>query len=175
MLIQKPTKIMGKLIDETDTPNNQEALKFDSSSDKWISDFGSTPERIDKGSDTTVNNSTTLVDASGIEYDAAANEKGFIQAYVVYESNPTADIKFGLVASGFDVAVYGVKGLANLTTADERTSNVTLSSKELLMIEIYFENGASAGTVKIQFAQITATVVNTTVYSESFLLRYPVT
>lgn len=43
----------------------------------------------------TVNNSTTLVSASGLAFNLAASTTYLIDGYLRYTSNPTADIKFG--------------------------------------------------------------------------------
>lgn len=133
--------------------------------------------------DVTVNNSTTLVNATGLVIPLSANATYGLDGWLHWTSNPTADIKFKFTlpasTTGFWTGIgpvvntapvvgserknYVDMGSVDITNAlafagdDEFTSSVYISA----VPRGYIVTGATAGNLQLQFAQNTADVSNT--------------
>lgn len=141
--------------------------------------------------DVTVNNTTTLVNATGLAIPLAANATYGLDGWLHWTSNPTADIKFKFTfpasTTGFwsgigpvvDTApVVGSErknyvdfGSVDISNAlafagdDEFTSSVYISANP----RGYMTTAGTAGTLQLQFAQNTANVSNTILRAGSYL------
>ncbi len=132
-----------------------------------------------KTADETVNNSTTYQDDDHLFFSVAANEVWLLRFELMIISNSTADwkmqctfpsgtamghvIEYGsadtviqIDFNGASPAGYGALGLPG-TNAGPR------------MLPVIFTNGGSAGTFRLQWAQNTATVIDTKVLANSTL------
>ena len=137
----------------------------------------------------TVNNSTTLVDATGLGFSIAANEVWFVQAYLLVQGvSITADWKFGwtypasatadwgfLAPGAAAQPGYGTPGVAGTATAmlaiTDTLSVGGLNARQGIGLGGVFSAAATAGTIQLQFAQNTATVENSILKKfDSFLL-----
>lgn len=144
-------------------------------------------------SDVTVNNTTTLVNATGLSLAVEASAVYALDGWIYYESNPTADIKFawtGPASATFVVGIYGPPagtapvvnqerinytdqgtfdtlggGLSSAAGDDEFTGSVWPSIRPSGVAVI----GATAGTIQLQFAQNTANASNTRIKANSWL------
>jgi hypothetical protein len=123
---------------------------------------------------TTVNNSTTFVDVSGLAFSAAANATYDWDLVVYYTSGTTPDIKFQFVLptsaslTGYWTGAVGaVESFYILTTA-----SITIFDGSGIPQTTWAKGriitASTAGTCKVQMAQNTANVSNTTVNVGSF-------
>lgn len=140
---------------------------------------------IRKTADETVNNSTTLQDDDHLLAALAANEIVHFMAFVVHIGNTTADIKFAFTVPGGATLIWSAPNAA-VTVADAlRDGEVVASSggagafqgstanrAQLLVGTV--QNGATPGNLQLQWAQSTATVVDTDVLTNSYLLVWRV-
>lgn len=130
----------------------------------------------------TVNNSATLVSASGLSFALAASTTYAIDGWLRYTSNPTADVKFGWALpsggagwwsllgpvtttapiGGAERQNYTDFGAVALTTAltcagDDTSTGVT----DICAVPRGYITTTTAGTLQLQFAQSTANATNT--------------
>lgn len=138
--------------------------------------------------DSTVNNSTTIVNVSDdLRYYLAPQEKIRFQATFFYTGTGTSDIKFTFqgpaspskllfgVPSSIKVDISGNIATSIPDTSYSTTENFTASTTPRTVTFVgYVENGANAGWFRPQFAQNIAEVADTTVLAGSTLSIYPV-
>jgi hypothetical protein len=142
-----------------------------------------------KSADQTVNNSTTLVDDTHLLFSVAANEVWLIHAYLLIDSASTvADIKFHWTVPASATMVWGPTGGAE-PSFTQWDAVLTSTSADVLGTESGTQNfgtnsvptqgllfagvaaiAGTAGTVRLQWAQVTATVANTTLKTNSTLI-----
>jgi|TARA_Y100000034_G_C6883139_1_gene405008 hypothetical protein len=130
--------------------------------------------RESTGTSQTVNNSTTFVNAPGMNVAVSANKQYLVIAFIHFESNSTADIKFQLTGpSGFDNSGAVVKKDASDALVHDKNNSVGYdwvvsgaTSPDKVTLIWLVEVAGTAGTVQLQFAQQAATVVNTVVRSD---------
>ena len=144
-----------------------------------------------KGSDETVNNSSTLQDDDDLQFTAAAREVYYItynlltaQASATPNFQCRVQIPSGFVSSGAlapdDDGVAGTKATGNAGTATyNHTSSVNgtthqidhaIHTSGICKVEAAVVIGATGGTVKLQWAQISATSADTDVLAGSIML-----
>lgn len=131
--------------------------------------------------DVTVNNSITMVDATGLSFSLDANSKYIWDCGLYYTSNETADMKcqwLGPTGVGGTWGLYGIQASANTVNAGGvleafrmtgyGTGNVqsVSGSDDFSGVMIcrpsgYVFTGGTSGTWKMQFAQNVANVSNT--------------
>ncbi len=138
-------------------------------------------EIIGIASGTTVNNSTTLVNATGMGCAVAINTTYRFRARFQYNSNATADFKVGwtfptgttmaytaigfltsgaiALPSGIQTDAFGFGGGALSGTTDDS-----------VVFEGTIVTSSTAGTVQAQVAQFTANVSNTILRANSYLV-----
>lgn len=130
----------------------------------------------------TVNNSTTLVNATGPTFTLEADSTYAIDGLLRYTSNPTADIKFGWTlpsgGAGWWSLLGPVTGTAPVGGAERQNytdfSNVSLTTAlacagddtstgviDLCAVPRGYITTTTAGTLQLQFAQNTANASNT--------------
>lgn len=129
-----------------------------------------------------VNNSTTLVDVTGLAVPVAANAVYLIEGFLAYSSNAAADAKFGWTVPTGATGKWNPLAI-NATTAGT-ASSVNVASRlwtEVLpagatdggLLTCHVKGllavGGTAGVLQAQFAQNTATAVNTTVLAYSWV------
>lgn len=140
---------------------------------------------VRKTSDETVNNSTTLQNDDQLFVVLAANEIIFFQCLVIHIGNTTADFKLSFtVPSGAALLFSGPNALVNTSDALALPGVITASGTGFehagstsdlgqLMVGVV-RNGATPGNLQLQWAQVTATVVDTKVLTDSFLMVWRV-
>ena len=133
------------------------------------------------------NNSTTLRDITGLAFSGEVNAAYLVECFLACHAHETGDIKFAWVVpagtvqgdspqyTGSWAAVLGIDVgssggtpgvldntvIATVTNANARSGD---NSVPVLHIPIaYIQLGATAGTVKLQFAQNTTFVHDTTI------------
>lgn len=141
-------------------------------------------------SDITVNNSVTQVNATGLVVAVEANAVYAFDGWIYYETNPTADIKFGVTGPSGYSAVMSWRGPPVSTNPvvnqerinyidsgafapgnyslggdDEFTGSVWITAEPKGVITI----GATAGSFQVIFAQNTANASNTKVKAGSWI------
>jgi hypothetical protein len=132
-----------------------------------------------KTSDQTVNNTTTLVNATGLSLPIAASGVYAFDSFIMFTSNTTPDFKFNLNMPTSCVGTISNWGAGNaittftsgnsiFTDAFSGTTNVGSSMGGVgtgTAITIrpvgYIKNSTNAGTVQFQFAQNTANASDT--------------
>lgn len=126
------------------------------------------------GADFTINNSTALSDVTGFSFSVAANTKYHARFIMRCSTSGGSNYKFALTGPAAPTSVlyfgYGANQAAsnNAAIGFGTAANLTNANvPEGVVLEAYVSNGANAGTVQLQFAQFTATAVNTTVFSGS--------
>jgi hypothetical protein len=127
-----------------------------------------------KENDTTVNNSTTLIDDPDLRTWIAPNDKVFVELEVEYESTESADIRlqfyspvgstFKVVTSGsMKVGTDGLFTQQSVTTGLINTAGGGAGVARIATIKGYVTNGANEGYVGIKFAQLSAEATDTKV------------
>lgn len=127
-----------------------------------------------------VNNSTTLVD-TGLALAVEANATYEIKAFIAYNATTTADMKCSLVLPAGASGVVTPNALRAAATGVSDTiqrqvisnlNNIVLGGtggNAVALIEGTITMDATAGQVKIQFAQSTAEASDCTVNTGSYL------
>lgn len=136
--------------------------------------------------DTTVNNTTTYADVVGVSVAVEANAVYALTGFIEYASNTTPDIKFAFVGPTGAGGHWGINGLvqtATISTGDfeafaldalgignqlglggvGNTTNVHGQLSGIILM------GVTAGTLKLQFTQVTANASNTIVRTGSWI------
>lgn len=126
--------------------------------------------RVKKDAITTVNNSTVLVNATGLVFAVGANEVWAFTLLLLTHAGATLDFKFAWSipagCSGYH-SYSGTRNASALTTALVPTGYAQNEIWEFVGIVV---NGATAGNVQFQFAQNVATAVDTSVLPNSVLI-----
>lgn len=139
--------------------------------------------------DTTKNANVTLGDITGMSAALAANATYLIEAWIFYQSNPTADMKLAVTLPSGATGIWGSWGVPFFTAPvvgservnyidtgtldivnaltvggdDEFTGSVWISCRPT-----GFVTTTSAGTLQFQFAQATSDASNSIIKSGSF-------
>ncbi len=128
-----------------------------------------------------VNNSATLQDDDDLFVALAANEIVAFQCSIIHDGNATADFKMAFTIP-VGASIQWSLPNANVSTANTLASpTVQTASGAAFSMEAQtarraqfavgvVRNGGTTGNLQLQWAQDTATVVNTQVYLDSFLL-----
>lgn len=131
-----------------------------------------------KASDETVNNSATLQDDDDLSFAVADDEIWWISMRLDGISSSTADFRYGFTSPGFDYSeiwpgiMQGVSGTVNYEDGSSFAGAIVpavTGTTFSIFVEGYIHT-TGAGTVQLQWAQGTATVVDTKVYADSFLI-----
>lgn len=136
------------------------------------------PTVVRKSADETVNNSATLQDDNHLVVSAGANETWRLFYNLWYISNSTADIKITVVGPAGSSGWFSPVGMRyrNSAGTDQSSTRVALGTSQDLegsvvvstvQIIADVQTSSTAGSIKLQWAQNTATVVNTIVYAGS--------
>ena len=125
-----------------------------------------------------VNNSTTLVNITGLAFAIAANEIWTFEITIWYSSNATANIKFAVTTPTGSTVRYtliatvidGAALYPQVNATASGTTGIADGAAAFAKIVGIVVNGATAGNVQAQFAQNTANVSDTTVLANSHLV-----
>jgi hypothetical protein len=132
---------------------------------------------IPKTADETVNNSDVLQDDDVLQFAVSNGVTYCVRLSVFFAADFSADFKFSLAGPAITAAhiryqsVYGTTGSFGILNALGGTASITGSggtAEGHIWIEATFTPSAG-GTFKLQWAQNTAHVSNTTVYKGSYL------
>lgn len=141
-------------------------------------------------SDITVNNTTTQVNVTGLALALDANATYVLDGWIYYETNPTADIKFGVTMPSGATSVMSWRGPPvgtapvvnqerinyidsgafapgnySLGGDDEFTGAVWITAEP----KGYITTSSTAGTFQVIVAQNTANASNTRVKANSWI------
>lgn len=141
--------------------------------------------------DVTVNNSATLVNATGLSIPLEANSSYGLDGWLHWTSDPTADIKFMYTypagCTGFWAGIGPVRDTAPVAGSERKnyvdfgsvalTSALGFAGDDEFSATVYVSGiprgyivvAGTAGTLQLQFAQNTATVSNTILRAGSWL------
>ena len=132
-----------------------------------------------KATSQTVTNATgtTLVNATDLSFSVAANARYVGDLCLYYNSNSTADIKFGLTVPSGTTGTWGGLGydftpvLLAFGPIDIGTALGFggLSADRAAFIRVALLTSSTAGTVQVQFAQSTSNGSNTTLLAGSWI------
>jgi hypothetical protein len=125
----------------------------------------------------TVNNSTTLVNATGMAFAIGANETWVFNAAlhgicaaaadwkiaVTAPTSPTG-IRYGVVGHG------GASGTGSTATAGTGVEQDASGNEETVLLSGIIRNGANSGSIQVQFAQLTANVSDCIVRADSYIV-----
>lgn len=129
---------------------------------------------VRKSVDETVNNSEAFQNDDDLLFAIAANEIWRFEIWVFYNSATTPDIKFTITFPSGGTARFG--NTNDATNRVETVSGTTLGQvsgdgeDEMLILAGVVVNGATAGNVQLQWAQNAATVSDTKVLTNSYLV-----
>lgn len=141
---------------------------------------GGIPTVVFKTADETVNNSNVLQNDDELLLAIAANEVWAFEINLYVSGNTTADFKAALVIPALATMLWAYiwDGSANFDaciTASGASNNINLpgaGTYGTIKITGCVFNGANAGNLQLQWAQVVATVVDTTVKKGSCLVAY---
>lgn len=178
MPIMFPRKIMGKNIDHTDTPTDNQVLTFDSTADEWnaqaqsVNTFG----RVVKKDDETISNDTTLQDDDELFVALQINREYFIELSVFYDTTAVADLKTDITvpagASGVKVSGIWTSGDQATTAIGSALTHAGTGAVRIFMQYVQITMGATAGNVQFRWAQNTGEVSNTIIKAGSAMIVY---
>ncbi len=140
------------------------------------STFNKAVKRVFKSSDETVNNSAVLQNDNHLLFAVKALETWAIKLYLRFTSaTATPAIKFGWALPAGATLSWGPLLEGNATSETELTAAstegiATSSANKICVYEGVVSVGAAAGNVQFQWAQNTATVENTTVKANSYVI-----
>lgn len=160
-----------------------ECLKATAASIAYGSCVGG-PTYVYKTADETISSDSTLSDDAALKFAASANTKYLGEIFFWMATVAAADFKFGLNCPASPTSVrwnslrqvWGGTTLnvgALQTACGSVTITATSSGDGWIRMDFFVENGASAGTIALQWAQNTSDPGNTTVQKGSWL-RYQV-
>lgn len=119
------------------------------------------------------NNDQVHSDVTGLSFAIAANEIWVVAFEIFFNSPSAADIKFRPTVPS------GASGRQGFSCQDNSVSRildgggigaVSQGDDQALIYHVLVRNGANAGTVQLQSAQLTATASDTTIYANSGLI-----
>jgi hypothetical protein len=146
-------------------------------------EINSLPQLYFVATDVVKNNSATFSDVTGLAFPADANSRYLVECFIAYQSDSTRDIKLQWTYPAGATAWFGADGVEagsgagatggvnrqTLTAAGihgfngENAAGVDVNAKPVAM----FITAGVAGTIQLQFAQLTAGPFNTTVRNGS--------
>lgn len=130
-----------------------------------------------KTSDQTVNNSTTLVNVTQLLLPVGATDVWLVHLLIRHISasdTPDIDLAFTVPAGGSIISLTemnltsGVGGAIIDFTTEQRVPVTTTEKYRQLFA--FYKGGGTAGNLQLQFAQGTATVEDTTIKENSFMM-----
>ncbi len=120
--------------------------------------------------DTTVNNTTTLVNAVGLVVPVEADAHYWWRCLLAFNGNATADIKLAwTVPSGADGFWGSVDESVRVDDYGAAATYTIDGANTVAELSGWLDTSAAAGNLQLQFAQNTATAVNTIVRAGSML------
>jgi hypothetical protein len=129
-----------------------------------------------KVSDEIVNNSAALQDDADFAFTVAASEKWGVELFVKLDTTTAADWKFNFTVpvgtTHEHSLIYNPTAAAVDWQSGDFTIAGTTSASSLLHVMAFFLIGGTGGTVQFQWAQGTATAVDTRVKAGSFMVAH---
>lgn len=131
---------------------------------------------IRKTADQTVNDSITLVNDTHLSFNIAANEKIWFQINLYADVKAASDFKAGLTVPAGAEGRWSTEGNASgdWTLANTISWSGTADRTAVYVYQGIIVNGATAGTVQLQWAQATAVAEDTTVKAGSNIIAIKV-
>jgi len=138
---------------------------------------------VRKTADETVNNSATLQNDDHLLFAIAASEEWVFNAYLFLSSNGTADFQVACTVPSGASMKFGTEQVVSNQAGTELPGSYTDISGDspdsfegvshgVLHVFGWILNSTTPGNVQIQWAQMTATAVDTIVRQGSFLRAY---
>lgn len=134
---------------------------------------------VRKASNETITSSTTLQDDNDLRVEVAANEVWMLRFYLNGTSGTTPDWRMGLKGQAGSSCVFGVGEFEQSTSGVSTdcdaaptaiTGIIASNQREPMFAWAIYEQGGSAGTVNLQWAQNQSSGQSTTMHANSFLL-----
>lgn len=129
---------------------------------------------VRKTADETVNNSNTLQDDNELLFAVGANEIWAFQMFIRYDSSAAADLNIGWsVPSGTTLRWKGsgLTGTSTMSESDEDAiGTMGVGTEEASSYDGVVVVGATAGSVTLRWTQFTATVADTTMRVNSYII-----
>lgn len=152
-----------------------QVLKGGASAPSW----GNVPFKVRKTSDETVNNSAALQNDDDLLMALAANEVWAFEAYLIYTTPATPDIKFAFTVPAGATLQWGTVAYDSagvLVQVDVSASGTSKDFVDGTSYSIFIQgvvlNGANAGNLQLQWAQNTMNASNTKVLTGSYLIGH---
>ena len=134
--------------------------------------------------DVTKNANTTLADLTGMSFAVAASEVWAFEFIMFGKSAAAADYKFTLTGPATPTAIsFGALSSEDAPAAsavvagafgDTIACGGAVGTIQTLRVNGLLRNGATAGTVQIQMAQLVSDASDTIIYAESYLIAHRV-
>jgi hypothetical protein len=139
-------------------------------------DAGGGATVVRKSADESVSSSITLQDDDALLFAVAANEVWVFEASILYTAaSATPDLKFTWAAPSGASGWYLAGGSTNPTIGLGVESNTAADTTVRVFKYVgYVANGATAGSVKFQWAQNTSSADATTVKAQSYIVAHKV-
>ena len=118
------------------------------------------------------------MDVTGLSFAVLANKNYIFEFYIHFVSAAAADIKMTLTGPAAATAIrFGSTQASGAAASDHSAFASTIDSAtngqdSFLILAGQLRNGANAGTVQFQFAQLAGDVSNTIVYAESSVMAW---
>lgn len=148
----------------------------------WDDGLLKPPGFVRKTADQSFISNTTLADLTDLSFAIGANETWIFQVVLFCEANPSGDFRLSVTGPAAPTGVYfGVTANNNTNSgnmADSTFGNpLTVQSTgsgnpEQLIMNGIIRNGANAGTVQIQGAQLTSFATATRFFADSYLTAW---
>ena len=138
---------------------------------------------IVKTSDETVNNSATLQNDDQLFLPMAAGERWFFTVTINHVGNTTADlqytftiptgatIRWGCMGTGLDVS-EAIARCSSVTASGTVVTTAGFTTENQIVLAGVVVNGSTTGNLQFQWAQNTATAVDTKVLANSYLMAW---
>ena len=131
---------------------------------------------VQKSANQSVVNSAVLVNDADLVLAIGANEAWCVRFWLLYDAHATPDIKFGLTVPAGAVGRWSITpGAEHAFTETQMLAGAGLGVGQSAHLEAVVETGATAGLVRLQFAQNAANTNASTVRAYSHLLATKVT
>lgn len=171
-----PTAYTGRAPVIVDTTNHK--LMFNDGS--WR-ESSTTHQLLVKTADELVNNSTTLQSDDKFTFAIGANETWIAELHLLLTAGAADGFSFQITTPAGSAGVasyeyYSTNAIqpGGSVAVNVRQDQTSVNGLSLLHIYVTVRNGATAGSVTLQWAQQTATVVDTKVLTDSHMVAHRV-
>lgn len=131
------------------------------------------PNHVRAAADTTVNNSATLVNATGVVQAVEASTYYRWSLLLLYSTGTTPDLKVAWTVPTGSTGRWGLAGASAGVAAYGAANTLFLDgASTLAVLEGVLVTSSTAGNLQLQFAQNTANASNSIVQTHSILSLY---